>query len=75
MKVLLWILIVLGALILAGALALALRSRAARRVEETFHRDLPRALELSSPAFEDQGAMPVSIRTTTWAISARLMPS
>jgi Raf kinase inhibitor-like YbhB/YbcL family protein len=56
-----WFLIGLAALLLFGAVAAALRSRAARRAEAAFHKALPRTLELSSPAFENEGVMPAAL--------------
>jgi Raf kinase inhibitor-like YbhB/YbcL family protein len=58
MKNLLWILAVLAIPIVLGLLLVLFRTRAARRGDAAYHRALDRSLELTSPAFEHQGAMP-----------------
>jgi len=54
----LWILAGIGILILLGFTLVLLRARAARRADAAYHRALDRSLQLTSPAFEHQGAMP-----------------
>jgi Raf kinase inhibitor-like YbhB/YbcL family protein len=61
MKPALWLLIGLGLLAILAALFVLLRARAARRADAVYHRPLDRSLELTSPAFEHQGAMPLGL--------------
>jgi Raf kinase inhibitor-like YbhB/YbcL family protein len=58
MKPSLWILIGLGLVALLTLLLALLRARAAQRADAAYHRPLAQSLELTSPAFVHQGAMP-----------------
>ena len=54
----LWTLISLGLVAILVVLFILLRARAALRADAAGHHALDRSLQLSSPAFEHQGAMP-----------------
>ena len=59
MKLSLWLLIGLGLAALLAVLYVLLRARATQRADVAYHRTLERTLELDSPAFAHQGAMPL----------------
>jgi Raf kinase inhibitor-like YbhB/YbcL family protein len=61
MKNPLWLLAGLAILLALGLLLVVLRARAARRADAAYHRPLDRSIELTSPAFEHQGAMPIEL--------------
>jgi Raf kinase inhibitor-like YbhB/YbcL family protein len=61
MKLWLWTLVGLGALLLSGVLIVLLRARAARRAERAVHEMLPQTIELDCPDFEHQGTMPAAL--------------
>lgn len=57
----LWIPIGLGLLAILAALLVLLRARAAQRADAATHGALDRSIELTSPAFDHQGAMPLDL--------------
>ena len=57
----LWLLAGLVLLLALGLLLAVLRAQAARRADAAYHRAIDRSLQLTSPAFEHQGAMPIEL--------------
>ena len=58
MENVLWILVGIGVLSIIAMVAIVLRGLFAQRAEASYHDALDRSLQLSSPAFENQGRMP-----------------
>jgi Raf kinase inhibitor-like YbhB/YbcL family protein len=72
MKNPLWIPVLLAFLLVLGLLLILLRARAARRADAATHGALDHSIELTSPAFDDQGPMPLALSCEGQAASPPL---